>query len=168
MARIAKEAGVSTQTVYNSVGSKQALLSALQRMVDEAGAVEPIQRRIAETDDPREAIALVARLRRQMMDGAGDLVGLLAGAASSDAAVGAVYAESQKRSRDGIRRVVGRLDSLGALRDDLDADRAAEAAYAIFHHAVWTRLVDECGWSADEAERWYADLAERVLLAPRK
>jgi TetR/AcrR family transcriptional regulator, regulator of cefoperazone and chloramphenicol sensitivity len=166
VARVAEEAGVSPQTVYNSVGPKRALLAALQGLVDEAGAVVPIQRRIAETDDPREVIALVARLRRQMMDGAGDVVGLLAGASASDAAVGAVYVESQGRSREGIARAVARLDALGALREGLDPKTATEAAYAIFHHAVWSRLVDECGWTADEAERWYADLAACVLLAP--
>ena len=29
---------------------------------------------------------------------------------------------------------------------------------------VVARLVDERGWSADEAERWYADTLTRVLL----
>ena len=162
--RIAREADVSIQTVYNSVGSKRALLSALQELVDEAGNVAPIQRSIAASDDPHEVIALTARLRRLLMEGAGDVVVFTHAAAGADADVADVYAESQARSRAGLTRVVARLATLGALRRDLDTDAATDAAYALLHHAVWTRLVDECAWSADEAERWYADVLVRTLL----
>ncbi len=108
---------MATQTVYNRIGSKRDLLVGLQEVIEEAGEVSGIQRRIAESGDPREVVASVARLA-----------------------------------------------SLDALRDDLDVDRATDVAYSILHHAIWTRLIDECGWSADEAERWYADTLTRVLL----
>ena len=98
------------------------------------------------------------------MEGAGDIVSFIHAAAASDADVGAAYAASQARSRAGIARFTARLASLDALRDDLDVDRATDIAYSILHHAIWTRLIDECGWSADEAERWYADTLTRVLL----
>ena len=48
------------------------------------------------------------------------------------------------------------------------ADSATDVADAFLHHAVWTRLVDECGWSSDEAERWHADVLARVLLEPER
>jgi len=155
---------VATQTVYNRIGSKRDLLVGLQELIEGAGEVSGTQRRIAQSDDPRELVASVARLRRLMMEGAGDIVSFIYAAAASDADVGAAYASSQARSRAGIARFTARLASLGALRADLDADRATDVAYSILHHAIWTRLVDECGWSADEAERWYADVLARVLL----
>ncbi len=155
---------MAPQTVYNRIGSKRDLLAALLEVIDEAGDVSDTQRRIAESEDPREIVASVARLRRLMMAGAGDIVSFTHAAATSDVDVGAAYAASQARSRAGIARFTVRLASLGALRSDLDADSATDVAYAILHHAVWIRLVDECGWSADEAERWYADVLARVLL----
>ena len=155
---------MATQTVYNRIGSKRHLLVGLQEVIEEAGEVSGIQRRIAESGDPREVVASVARLRRLMMEGAGDIVSFIHAAAASDADVGAAYAASQARSRAGIARFTARLASLDALRDDLDVDRATDIAYSILHHAIWTRLIDECGWSADEAERWYADTLTRVLL----
>lgn len=155
---------MATQTVYNRIGSKRDLLVALQEVIEEAGEVGEVQRRIAESDDPREIVAAVARLRRLMMEGAGDIISFIY-AAASDADVGVAYAASQARSRAGIARFTARLASLGALRGDLDADKATDVAYAILHHAIWTRLVDECAWSADDAERWYTDVLARVLLA---
>lgn len=131
---------------------------------DEAGDVTAIHRQIAQSDDSREVVALVARLRRLMLESAGDIVSFTHAAASADAEVGDVYAAGQASSRAGIERVTARLESLGALRQDLDARRAADAAYAILHHAVWTRLIDECGWSAYDAERWYGDILARALL----
>jgi len=98
------------------------------------------------------------------MEGAGDIVAFTQAAAGGDADVAEVYAEGQARSRTGATRVIERLAALGALRHDLDADAATDVAYALLHHNVWSRLVDECAWSADEAERWYADLLSRELL----
>ena len=102
------------------------------------------------------------------MERAGDIVTFTQAAATFDADVGAAYAASQARSRAGIARFTARLASLHALRSDLDADSATDLAYAFLHHATWTRLVDECGWSSDEAERWHADVLARVLLEPER
>jgi len=150
--------------VYNSVGSKRDLLVALQELIEEVGDVAPIHQRIAATSDPREVVSLVAHLRRRMMEGAGDIVDATHAAAASHADVREVYAEGQTRSRAGIARVCARLEALGALRAGLAVDTATDAVYALLHHAVWTRLVDECGWSADDAERWYAERLADVLL----
>lgn len=92
--RIAEEAGVATQTVYNRIGSKRDLLVGLQEVIEEAGEVSGIQRRIAESGDPREVVASVARLRRLMMEGAGDIVSFIHAAAASDADVGAAEPRS--------------------------------------------------------------------------
>jgi AcrR family transcriptional regulator len=164
VAGIARTANVSTQTVYNSVGSKRDLLTALLELTMRLGASPIRQRRIAESADPHEVIALTTRLRRRMMEGAGDIVRFTAAAAGADAEVRAAYVEGQARSRAGLGRVVSRLAALGALRRDLDVERATDAAYTALHHALWTRLVDECGWSADEAERWFTDVLMAVLL----
>jgi AcrR family transcriptional regulator len=166
VARIAQEAEVAPQTIYNRIGSKRDLLAALMDVVEESGEVAETQRRIAASRDPREVVDLVARLRRLMMEGAGDIIAFTQAAAAFDADVGAAYAASQARSRAGVARFTARLASLNALRSDLDADSAADVAYAFLHHAIWTRLVDECGWSADEAERWHADVLARMLMKP--
>lgn len=164
LAQIADTAGVSVQTVYNSIGGKAAVLLALNDLIDELADVGSTQQRIAQSEDPAEIIGLAAHLRRVLMERAGDIVDLIAGGAQAEADVASVYADGQSRSRAGITRLVGRLDTLGALREDLDVERGADMTYAVLHHQVWSRLVDECGWHPDDFERWCADLLRWMLL----
>ena len=166
LAAIADRAGVSVPTVYNSVGGKPGLLAALNEVVDETGDVAAIGRRIGTTTDPVEVVQLTARLRRLLMEGAGDIVVVISEAAAADPDVAAAYQAGQERSRAGTRGTVERLRALGALKPGLDPGLAADAMYAVMHHAVWTRLVGECGWTADAAEAWYADTLAHLLLAP--
>ncbi len=165
IAQVAREADVSAQTIYNSIGNKGALLLAMNELIDEIGQVRPIQARVGESEDPREILRLTVQLRRHLMAGAGDIVVAIADAATSDPDVAKAYEDGQSRSRAGTRRIVERLQSLDALRGDLTADAAADALYAVLHHQIWTRLVDECGWSHDQFEEWCADLLERMLLS---
>jgi AcrR family transcriptional regulator len=164
VAEIAESAGVSTQTVYNSVGSKGALLLALNDLVDREGKVAEIQREIACACDPRRVLALTASLRRQLMERAGDIVELLMEGAATEPEVAAAWAEGLARSRAGARRIARRLADLGALRPGICPDTAADTLYAILHHGVWVRLVRECGWSPEAVESWTADMLERALL----
>lgn len=166
VARIAAEAGVSPQTVYNSVGGKAAILLALNDLVDESGGVEEIQLRIAESENPHEIVALTALLRRRLMEGAGDVVNLLAETAAVNDEVARVWEDGKARSSEGVARVVARLASLGALRPDMDVDTLTESASALLHHGLWTRLVEEAGWTPDAFEAWCSELLERMLLDP--
>ena len=164
VAEIAEEAGVSVQTVYNSVGGKSAVLLALNDLIDEVAGVGATQQRIAASEDPAEIVDLAVHLRRDLMERAGDIVAMMSAGAHVDAEVAAALADGQARSRAGIARVAARIDALGGLRADLDVDRAADATYAVLHYEVWMRLVGECGWTPEEFESWCADLLRRMLL----
>ncbi len=167
VAAIAAAAGVSPQTVYNSVGTKGELLLALNDLVDREGKVAEIQREIACACDPRVILALTASLRRRLMEGAGDIVELLMEGAATEPEVAAAWAEGRARSRAGAGRIARRLAELGALGAGMCADTAADTIYALLHHGVWVRLVGECGWSPAAAEAWTAEMLERALLADR-
>lgn len=164
MADIAAEAGLSVQTIYNYIGGKAALLEALLDLVDEIAQVQDTQRRIAESEDPVEILTLTAQLRRRLMEGAGDIVSVVGVASKSEPDLHRAWADAQRRSYRGIERIAARLDDLQALRENLDRERARDVIYAILHPSIYERLVDECGWTPDEAERWFArSLYELVL-----
>ena len=57
---IARAAGVSAQTVYDSVGSKQALVARLNDLIDSEAGIAAIARAAAESADPREVAATQA------------------------------------------------------------------------------------------------------------
>jgi AcrR family transcriptional regulator len=168
LAQIADEVGVSVQTIYNSIGGKGELLLALNDILPDVTGTNPLVQRIAESEDPEEIVALAARIRRRLIEGAGDVLALLSSARHLDPEVAQAYRDGTWRGRASTRLIVERLAALGALRDDLSVDRAADAIWALLHYEVWNRLVDDCGWTCDAAERWFTDVLRRNLLrAPR-
>jgi hypothetical protein len=66
---------VAVPTVYASVGSKQELVVALNDLIDEQADVAPIARRLSQSDDPLELLALAVRLTRQMNECCDDIIG---------------------------------------------------------------------------------------------
>src|SRR3954449_12294373 len=55
---IAKEAGVSIQTIYSSVGNKGELIAQLVEEMDTSAGTGSIWTRLDETDDPKEKLRL--------------------------------------------------------------------------------------------------------------
>jgi AcrR family transcriptional regulator len=164
MADIAKEAGVSVQTIYSNVGGKPALLVRMQALLDEAGRVDELQRQIAEAADAREVLRLAARLRRAQMEGAGDVVRILLQAMATDPEVQRAWADGQRKSRLGMGRIVARLVKLKALRRGLSEEEAVDSMFALLAPMVYLRLLDECGWEHGRIEAWTADVLQRQLL----
>src|SRR3954471_17876730 len=71
---IARAAGVSAQTVYDSVGSKQALVSRLNDLIDSEAGIGTIWGAAAGSRDPREVAATSARVTRSILERCGDIV----------------------------------------------------------------------------------------------
>src|SRR5580765_8109850 len=57
---IAREAGVSAQTVYDSIGSKQALVARLNDLIDDEANVAAIASAAAKSNSPGEVAAMSA------------------------------------------------------------------------------------------------------------
>src|SRR3954469_21596659 len=112
---IARAAGVSAQTVYDSVGSKQQLVARLNDLIDTEAGVAAIARAAAESDDPREVAATSARITRSILERCGDIIHSLVSGAPAEPALAAALADGQRRHLDGARRVVGMVQRLGAL-----------------------------------------------------
>ena len=75
MTDIARAAEVAVQTIYASCGSKRELALALVDAIDEEADVAPLSAQLATAQDPRELIALGARLTRQLNERTGDNLG---------------------------------------------------------------------------------------------
>src|SRR6478736_6387238 len=87
---IAEAAGVSAQTVYDSVGSKQAIVGRLNDLLDrEAGISE------------------IARIAAAILRSCGDIVHALVTGAAAEPALAAALDEGQRRHRGGADQIVG-------------------------------------------------------------
>jgi AcrR family transcriptional regulator len=160
---IAQTAGVSAQTVYDSVGSKQALVSQLNDLIDSEAGIASIARGAAESEDPREVAATSARVTRSILEHCADVIHALVTGAAAEPELAAVLAEGQRRHVEGAGRVVGRMRQLEAL-GAIDPDEAVETLAAITD--VWFALVlqESYGWSLDRLESWLAATSRTLLL----
>jgi AcrR family transcriptional regulator len=160
---IAQTAGVSAQTVYDSVGSKQALVASLNDLIDAEADIAGLARAAAESDDPSELAATNARITRSILEHCGDIVHALVTGAAAEPELAAVLAEGQRRHVEGAGRIVGLLRQLDAL-GSIDPDEAVETLAAITDVRFALVLQESYGWSLDRLESWLAATSRTLLL----
>jgi AcrR family transcriptional regulator len=123
-------AQASAQTVYDSVGSKQALVSRLNDLIDTEAGIAAVGRAAAESDDPWEVAATSARITRSILEHCGDIIHALVTGAAAEPELAAALAEGHRRHLEGTGRVVGLLRMLYALGPAVDPDDAVETLAA--------------------------------------
>jgi AcrR family transcriptional regulator len=165
--RIAAEAGVSVQTIYSSVGSKAALVLALNDLIDEEAGLREAGAALEEETHPERMVALGVRLTRQLNERCGDLVRVLVSTAPSEPDVAATYEEGLRRHRRGVMALTRRLAELDALAPAMTAEQAATAFAMMTSPASWIQLTAD-GWTFDEAEEWIAASLSTLLLRGRR
>lgn len=165
VASLAAAAGVSPQTVYNSVGGKAAVVKAVydQMMAgddaEDAMSTRPEFRALFEVADRPAFAHAYAGWVRLLSGRVGPLLGALL-AYGTDATVADLVATIEQE------RYVGTTHALTGLRDriGLPEQHAGEQGLARLVDAVWTlnspdcydRLVRRRGWSPAEYETWLA------------
>ncbi|HXW78975.1 MAG TPA: helix-turn-helix domain-containing protein [Acidimicrobiales bacterium] len=164
--QIAEESGVAVQTVYSSVGSKAALVLALNDLIDEEAGVAALAAELFDETDPAQLIAKAVHLTRQLNERCGDIVRVLLSAEPAEPDAAAAVAEGMRRHEQGASRISQRLAGLGALRADMTPERAAAVFSMMTSPASWRQLTQDAGWSYDEGELWLAASLGQLLLNP--
>lgn len=170
IAAIAKQAGVSQGTVYLAFETKAELLrtlwNALLRGEEDAPPVAQLARykRVLSEPDPSRQLELNARHAVAAKRRIGALHEVIRAGATVDPDVGALWDRIQTEFRENQRKIVQSIAEKGALKPDLDIERAADILWTINHGDLWQHLVVRRGWSADEFERWLADTFRTQLL----
>ena len=172
LAAIAREAGVSAQTIHNVFGTKPALLKKVHDLAL-VGDDEPIplaerpevQAMYAE-EDPARFLRAYAALGRTVAERVGPLIVLAqAGAVGGDAELAAHVETIQGEHLVGTGMVAARVDELGALRPDLTVDGARDRIWTLTSPSVWHLLTQQRGWSGDEYADWVGEALCDALLA---
>ncbi|MGE5595242.1 MAG: TetR/AcrR family transcriptional regulator [Hyphomicrobiales bacterium] len=166
IARIAEVAGVSVQTIYDSLGSKAAIVRELNALIDDEGNVRQIAASVFEADDPRTLIHRATAITASICSNCGDIVKATMSAAGIDAELAEVYAEGIRRHRMGIGRAVERLASMGALRRGLDPEGAGDIMAGLSEPRVAFAFVDGYGWSIERWHTWVTGALCTLLLEP--
>ena len=161
---IAEAAGVSAQTVYDSVGSKQALVARLNDVIDAEAQIAELAGAAARSTDPTEVAATSAKVTRSILEHSGDVIHALVTGAAAEPALEAVLAEGQRRHVAGARAIVGMLQELNALDPSLDPRDAVDTLAAISDVRFALMLREGYGWSLHRIEAWIADASRALLL----
>jgi AcrR family transcriptional regulator len=162
--QIAEESGVAVQTIYSSVGSKAALLLALNDLIDEEAGIGPLVAEFATEKDPAQLIAKAVHITRQLNERCGDLIRVLLAAEPAEPDVAAAVADGMRRHEMGATALGHRLRSLGALPVEMTPERAATAFSMMTSPASWRQLTQSAGWTFDDGEAWLTDSITKLLL----
>jgi AcrR family transcriptional regulator len=161
---IAADAGVSVQTVYDSVGSKSDLVRRLNDLIDAEADVLEIVGELATEEEPERVAAIAARITRRIVERCGDIVRASYDAARAEPELGAVVEEGGRRHRAGAQFVAARLAELGALPEAIDeADVARTIAILSDARLALVMLADH-GLDFDGVEMWMSETTCRAVL----
>ena len=171
LAAVAKDAGVSVDTVYAVFGSKRGLLAAVMD-VNVGGDDAPVavlerelpQRMRAERDQ-RTQLAMFATGMAGELERMRPLDDVLRSAAAADPDVAAARHEQNDVQRHrAMTTVVGWVAARGPLRDGLDVATAADLIWTLTSPEVHHMLLETRGWSRSQYEVWLRDMLEHALL----
>ncbi len=167
--RIAREAGVAVQTIYNSVGAKRDVLS---RVLDfaAAGAQAPtpvatfMRERAQRTEDPRDVIAGLVAFWEQGLPRTAPVFRVIREAAALDPEVAELERRRSAQRLTNYGEAARLLSDRDALRDGLSVDEAAAIIHALGHPDEFRFLVLEQGWPVERWAAWVRAGLEGALL----
>ena len=171
VAAVARDAGVSSQTVYNVFGTKSALLKAAYdvAIVGDDDAVplaeRPDVRALYAEPDPAVFLRGYAALGRHVAERIGALaLQISAGASAGDADLVRLRDATNAERLVGTGMVAQRVADLGALAPGLSVEAARDRIWTLNSIEVWHLLTALRGWSGGEYAAWVGDAMVAAAL----
>lgn len=158
---LAQRAGVSPQTVYNSVGGKAKVVKAVYDGLL-AGDDDPTPmsqrpgfRIVVEALDQAAYARAYAAWSRQIWDRVGPLLGvILAHGPGGDAALEEFVTTIDRERRNGNANSLQGLHERGTLPQGRPVDELVDAIWTLTSPEVYDRLVRRSGWNPAQYEAW--------------
>lgn len=155
---IARESGVAIQTVYNSVGNKAAVLSAV---LDAAASgptrmsvLELMRRRTAEAEDFDALITVLADWFMDVHDRIGPVLDVIAQAAAVDPVVRELQKDRALQRLTRYSEAAGALRTRGGLTSGISDADAAAVIWSLGHPQTYRTLVTDAGWTVPAYRAW--------------
>ncbi len=165
IAAVAKEAGVSQQTVYAVFGNKPALVRAILEQMEESAEASTWRARIAEEQDPARILAAFAQWTRAFFVASSPSFSI---AQEAMAELTDLAEQGDEHRRQALASLVERLAGMGALRAGLSEQRATDRAWLLTGLQTWLDATERCGWTPEAYAEWLGDtLAQQILAEDR-
>jgi AcrR family transcriptional regulator len=170
---IAREAGVSVETVYKTCHGKPGLVRQIHAdALRGAGAVAAESRsdllRVRAADDPHGLVREWGALTAEVMPRVAPILLLVREAAVSDPEVADLHAELERVRLARMSENAAHLHRSGQLRADVSLERCRDVLFAYTSPELYAVLSLGRGWSATDFGRFVGEaIAAAVLPAPR-
>lgn len=171
VADVARQANVSVDTIYASVGRKPQLLLAVHDMIL-GSSDEPIPaeqrdyvRRLREAATAEDKILLYAETLAELLPDTVPLDLALRDAGAREPECRELRASISRRRRANMLLFAADLRGTGQLRPDLTDEQAADLVWSM-NSPEYFQLLADAGYTPDEYARLLADVWTRTLLAP--
>jgi AcrR family transcriptional regulator len=170
---VARDAGVSVQTVYKAFGNKGGLLKAVfdvavtgdDQPVPVAGRKEI--KAIQAAPDPRKKLRMYSEYFVQGAQRAVAVELLARDAASGDPAAAAVWDQIQQQRLTGMSQFARHLHTGGHLPADITVEEARDILWTFTSPELWELLVIQRGWTPARYGHWLASMLTTALLTPQ-
>lgn len=171
IASIAREAGVSVETVYKAFGGKSGLVRALyERGLTGRGSVPAYQRSDemrAKESDPRTIMRKWGLLTAEVASVVSPIRLLMRSAAASDPEMAALLEDSDADRLQRMRHHARFLNERGYLRDGVTVSEATDVLWTCSSVELYELLVLRRGWSLPRFAQFITDLMIAQLLPER-
>lgn len=168
VAAIAREAGVSVETIYKAYGGKPGLIRELwQRGLDGRGPIPAPARSdemSATQTDPAEIIRRWGVLSMEVAPQGVPILLLVRAAAATDAAMAELLAEADRQRWDRMRHNAARLAAAGGIREGVSLDEAADVMWTVTSIEMYDLLVRQRQWPIDRYGRFVSETIAAALL----
>jgi AcrR family transcriptional regulator len=167
---IASAAGVASDTVYATFGSKRGILHALMdvRVGGDDKEVAVIDRegpqRVRAERDQNQQLEGFAKDIASIIERARPVDDIMRGAAAVDVEIAALRTGLQEQRHANMRLFVGWVAANGTLRVGLGEEEAAAIVWTLTSPEVHRLLRVERGWTAERYAAWLEETLKRSLL----
>lgn len=158
---IAAESGVAVQTVYNSVGNKAALLSAVLDSAAagpgaQAGVLEFMRERTRRAADLDALVGMLADWFAEVHPRTAAINAVIAQAAAVDGTAARLEADRAQQRLRRYEEAAAAARARGGLSTGMSDAEAAAAIFSLGHPQVFRALVQDAGWSVAAYREWTA------------
>jgi AcrR family transcriptional regulator len=156
---VARAARVSRQAIYLHFADRADLFTAVVRHGDEQLGIPAAVQRIVESPSGVDAIRAMVSLQARLNPDIWPIARAFDAVRRLDPAAERSWQDRLEHRLSGCRAIVARLSSEGRLRTGMPEQVAADLLFTLTSLRMWEDLVLERGWSAQQYEKYVAELA---------
>jgi AcrR family transcriptional regulator len=149
--QVAKRADVSQATVYAVAGGKRGLLRSLVQRWGDSPVTSRGREELPLLETAGEVVAYVGRANRLIREEHGVIIRILLATAALNSEIAVELKDATAGFRSFTSWVAGELTARGVAGEQA---WVADVVWFYFGYSGYFTLVDDNGWSFEEAERW--------------